>query len=160
MKRTDKYLLFWGGPFSQWYPSTFQIDGVQYDCTEQYMMTQKAEYFDDKVALKEIFATSDPKKQKAIGRKVKNFDPVAWSKIAKSVVQKGNIAKFSQNPDLYEFMVSTGDLEIVEASPYDKIWGIGLGENDPKALDKSQWQGQNLLGEVLMEVRDMLRTKK
>ena len=156
MKTTDKMVLFWGGPFSQWYPQKMIIDGIEYNCCEQYMMAQKAALFADAEAINKIMATDEPRLQKAIGRTVKNFNAPMWEKICRDVVYRANLEKFS-NPRLKEYLMNTDDKEIVEASPYDKIWGIGLGEDDPRALDKLQWQGTNWLGEALMQVRETLR---
>lgn len=156
MKTTDTMVLFWGGPFSQWYKHKMVINGVTYNTAEQYMMAMKASVFGDTEAQEKIMRTNDPAKQKAIGRTVKNFNADEWSKISKSVVRRANFAKF-EDPELKKILLDTGDKEIVEASPYDKIWGIGLGEDDPRALDKSQWQGLNWLGECLMDVREHLK---
>lgn len=152
----NKMHLFWGGPFSQWYPSTFEISGVTYNCTEQYMMAKKAELFGDEDAYLRIMASADPREQKSIGRSVENFDPDQWNAISRDVVFRGNMAKFTQNPELGGYMLSTETQEIVEASPEDVIWGIGLAEDDPDAYDKTKWKGTNWLGEVLMEVRRVL----
>jgi ribA/ribD-fused uncharacterized protein len=158
MKRQNGFVLFWGGPFSQWYPHEMEIDGVKYNCCEQYMMAEKARMFVDVDALEAIMKTKDPKKQKAYGRGVKNFVPQMWDLVSKDVVFRANLAKF-QDPELQKFLFSFGNEEIVEASPYDKIWGIGLGEDDPRALDKAQWLGMNWLGEVLMKVRETIKNQ-
>lgn len=155
MKITEKYVFFWGGVFSQWYEYAMIIGGVEYNCAEQYMMAMKAQHFGDKESLDKIMATKSPNTQKALGRKVKNFDPIEWSKVAQQRVYEANMEKFAS--DLKEKLLSTNDLEIVEASPYDTIWGIGLSQDDPRALDKTTWRGTNLLGEVLMKVRKELR---
>jgi ribA/ribD-fused uncharacterized protein len=154
MKTTDKMVLFWGGVFSQWYPHEIVIGKVKYNCAEQYMMAMKAEHFGDMEAHKKIMESEHPRDQKRFGRKVKGFDARIWAEIAKDVVFNANMAKFN-DPELRPTLLGTGDREIVEASPYDVIWGIGLGEEDPDALDKSKWRGTNWLGEVLMEVRDV-----
>lgn len=154
---TDKYIFFWGGTYSQWCPSPFTIDGVKYNCCEQYMMAKKALTFNDQEAYEQIMATDSPREQKAIGRRVKNFDAQVWSDISREVVYEANMAKFTQNPDMYDELMDTGELEIVEASPEDKIWGIGLHESDPRCLDKAQWQGTNWLGETIMRVRETLK---
>lgn len=152
----DKFEFFWGGPFSQWYKSNFTIDGITYNCAEQYMMAMKALFFGDHETHEKIMKTSDPKKQKALGREVKNFDANKWNTICRQIVYEANYAKFHKEP-LKNVLLSTGDKEIVEASPYDTIWGIGLGENDPNRFDKSKWRGTNWLGEALMKVRADLR---
>lgn len=155
MKITDTMVLFWGGPFSQWYKHKMLINGVIYNTAEQYMMAMKAKHFGDTEAQEKIMRTSDPAKQKAIGRTVKNFNPAVWSAVSRTYVRKANHVKF-EDPELRKVLLDTGKREIVEASPYDKIWGIGLGEDDPRALNKNLWQGTNWLGEVLMDVRDWI----
>ena len=154
---TEKYVFFWNGVFSQWYPSKFVIEGVEYNCCEQYMMSQKALLFNDLEINKMIMYSKSPDEQKGFGRRVKGFDKDKWEAVCREIVFDANMAKFSQNPKMLEELMDTKDLEIVEASPYDKIWGIGLHETDPKALDKSQWQGTNWLGEAIMSVREKLR---
>lgn len=156
MRRQNGFVLFWGGPFSQWYPQEIEIDGVKYNCCEQYMMAEKARMFGDTEILEYIMKAKDPRDQKKGGRLVKNFNPQMWDLLSRDVVFRANLAKFS-DPELKKILLGTANEEIVEASPYDKIWGIGLGENDPRALDKSQWQGTNWLGEVLMKVRETLK---
>ena len=155
--RTDRYDFFWGGPFSQWYPSVFMINGIQYGCAEQYMMCGKARLFGDEEALAEIMASDDPKTQKRIGRRVKGFDVAQWEAVARDVVREANLAKFSQNPRLYQYIMDSGDRTIVEASPEDRVWGIGRGAWEPNNEDESTWNGTNWLGEVLMQVREQLR---
>jgi ribA/ribD-fused uncharacterized protein len=157
MKTTDKYVFFFGGVCSQWYPSKFTIKGKEYNCAEQYMMAQKAIHFEDFENFRNIMNEPDPSWQKAFGRSVKNFNKEEWEKVAKKHVYDANYAKFSQNLDLLDELMSYGDKEIVEASPTDKIWGIGLGLNHPDLLDKSKWKGTNWLGEVIMEVKKDLR---
>ena len=134
------------------------IDGVTYNCCEQYMMAEKARLFGDTEALEAIMKTPDPRKQKAYGRGVKNFNSYMWDLICKDVVFRANLAKFS-DPELKKYLFSFGNEEIVEASPYDKIWGIGLSEDDPRALDKTQWQGLNWLGEAITQVRETLKSQ-
>lgn len=162
-----KYLCFWGHTpkqktvidkscFSQWFPSKFEIDGVQYKNTEQYMMAQKAKLFGDDEILNKILQTADPKEIKALGRLVKGYQESVWLEHRFNIVVQGNLAKFSQNEDLKQFLLNTKDRILVEASPYDKIWGIGLSADDEKAEKPLQWKGLNLLGFALMEVRKQL----
>lgn len=157
MRETDKYVLFWRGIYSNWYFSPFVVDGTRYTCVEQYMMEQKAQLFGDNEMAGAIMEMYHPAEMKKAGRKVKNFDYKLWNKHKFNIVFAGCHAKFSQNPTILERMLATGDKEFVEASPYDKVWGIGLSENDPRAEDKREWRGQNLLGEVLTKVRNELR---
>ena len=121
MTITDKYVFFFGGICSQWVSSKFTIDGIKYNCAEQYMMAQKALFFKDKEQLQKIMNTDNPRDQKYYGRQVKNFDYKEWSKISRGVVFKGNMAKFTQNPRMLDELLSYGDREMVEASPTDKI---------------------------------------
>ena len=152
----SEFHMFWGGPFSQWHPSPFEIGGIKYNCTEQYMMAKKADLFGDDEIRSKIMDATNPKIQKRFGRNVRNFDIDQWNAISRDVVFRGNVAKFTQNLGLREYILGTGDEEIVEASPEDVIWGIGLGADDPDAYDKSKWRGTNWLGEVLMDVRKSL----
>ena len=139
---------------SQWYPCQFEVDGVTYTSAEQYMMAEKARLFGDEKIRTEILRTSDPRKCKALGRKVKNFDKAVWDKRKENIVRNGNFEKFMQNSALRSLLLSTGDKVLVEASPTDRVWGIGLGKNNPDALDPKKWRGQNLLGFILMAVRN------
>jgi hypothetical protein len=156
MRTTDKYLFFWGKEdiYSQWYPATFKVGSVTYKTAEQFMMAGKARIFNDSEICQKILATDDPKKQKALGRLVKGFDKTIWDANAKSVVYDGNRAKFRQNPTLLRDLLLTGTRTLVEASPYDKIWGIGLHWSDSRCDDPVNWQGTNWLGEVLTILRD------
>lgn len=161
----QEYCFFWKPKpdtidqscLGQWQPSNFKVDTNNYTCTEQYMMAEKAAIFGDKEIEEQIFKTTDPKEMKALGRKVKNFDPTIWDKVKYSVVLNGNYYKFSQNKEMREFLLSTGNKILVEASPFDTIWGIGMKENNPNASNPSLWRGKNLLGFALMELRDELR---
>lgn len=128
-----------------------------YLCMEQYMMASKAQLFGDEEIRKEILACSDQKRIKALGRKVRGFDQKVWDRFKYPIVLSGNWCKFSQNRKLREFLLSTGDSVLVEASPYDAIWGIRLSASAPEANDPQTWRGRNLLGFALMEVRDELR---
>ena len=153
MTEIPNYTFFWTGPFSQWYPSKFSIDGVKYGSAEQYMMAQKAIMFDDQDAFKKILLSHSPRQQKHLGRSVKGFKKVDWEKVARGFVYMANYAKFTQNPELRELLLKTRGTELVEASPYDKIWGIGLPEGHKDIYDKRKWQGKNWLGQVLTQVR-------
>lgn len=150
------YYFFNKGPLSQWFPALFEVNGITYNCAEQYMMAMKAELFGDKATQEKIMITSDPRHQKLLGREVANFDPTKWNAVAKDVVYRGNLAKFSTNK-LKNVLLSTGEMELVEANPGDKVWAIGLSIDDPAREDKANWQGTNWLGEVLMQVRADLR---
>lgn len=162
-----KYVFFWGHTptrdgsvtsscFSQWWEAPFTVDGVVYRTAEHYMMVAKARLFGDSSAAQRILAASHPKQAKAIGREVAGFDEGIWVRERFSLVVAGNLAKFSQHPPLQEFLLKTADRVLVEASPYDRIWGIGLGRDDEHAQSPETWKGLNLLGFALMEVRDRL----
>ena len=160
-------LYFWGHAqesyqitstcLSQWYDCLFEADGVLYHTTEQYMMANKALLFGDNEVYDKIMAAEKPNKYKKLGREIRNFDSKLWDAKKYDIVVEGNKAKFSQNPELKEYLLSTGDAILVEASPYDKIWGIGLDSETALKGTVEQWQGENLLGCALMEVRDWLR---
>jgi hypothetical protein len=156
MAKND-FVFFWGGIYSQWAPSEFEIDGVIYSHAEQYMMAKKALLFKDFDAHREIMLESNPALQKAIGKIVKGFDKDIWEKHCRKYVYDGNYAKFTQNPKMYDELMGTGSKEIVEASPFDKIWGIGLSADNPLAWNKSTWDGTNWLGEAIMQVRERLK---
>lgn len=158
MKVTDKYVLFWGGHFSQWSMYNITIDGISFNCNEQYMMFKKAMIFGDTETAQKIMETDSPRIQKKLGRQVKNFNKDVWDSVCKDIVFRANFAKFTQNEYLYQYVITEEwkDKIFVEASPEDKIWGIGLHFDDPLALDESTWQGTNYLGEAITNVRDAL----
>ena len=153
----EEFVFFWGGICSQWYSSWFEIDGQKFSCAEQYMMYKKALLFGDEDVANAIMRTQSPMEQKALGRKVRGFDKDKWEEHCREYVYEGNYAKFTQNPELLEELMSYGDREIVEASPEDPIWGIGMHETNPDIFDKSKWKGTNWLGEAIMRVRDELK---
>ena len=166
--RQREFCLFWGhhpapdgrmtqSCLSQWWMEDFHAMADVYLCMEQYMMAGKAELFGDGEIREKILQCSDPKQIKALGRKVRSFDQKVWDRFKYAIVLNGNWCKFSQNRDLREFLLSTGDSVLAEASPYDSIWGIRLAASSPEARDPAKWRGQNLLGFALMEVRDELR---
>jgi len=147
-------------PFSQWYACRFVVDGVTFRCAEQYMMYGKALLFGDKEIGAEILVAEHPKTQKALGRKVKDFDQGVWERERMRIVKAGNRAKFTQNEELLATLLATKGTTLVEASPFDRIWGIGLAATDPRAQDPKQWKGRNLLGYVLTELRDELLAER
>lgn len=162
------YVFFWGhhkpkdnrvtkSCFSQWYDCRFTVDGVEYCTAEQFMMAQKAVLFGDEKVKAEIMAADNPKEYKALGRKISGFKQEIWDKNCCDIVIRGNVAKFSQNNELREFLLNTGTRVLVEASPYDKIWGIGMGADDTRCENPSLWNGTNFLGFCLMEARDIIR---
>ena len=162
-----KYLLFWGhqppptggvgkGCLSQWWPATFTVDGVRYSSAEHYMMAAKARLSGDVEAAGKILAAPHPGAAKALGRKVRGFDERQWAEHRFGVVVAGNMAKFSQHPELRDFLASTGTRVLVEASPLDRVWGTGLAADDERATSPEHWPGLNLLGFALMEARHRL----
>ncbi|MDB2685898.1 NADAR family protein [Mariniblastus sp.] len=142
--------------FSQWFEAGFDVDGHRYPTAEHWMMAEKARLFNDEEMLKEILAAPDPKSAKAFGRKVEGFEQDVWNANRVDIVTRGNVAKFEQNPELGEFLQSTGGTILVEAAGRDVIWGIGLGKSNEKAQDPRTWRGRNLLGFVLTEVREVI----
>jgi len=162
-----RYLLFWGhrpgrgggvdkACLSQWYPAPFRLEGVAYPTAEHYMMAEKARLFGDGEAEAQVLAAAHPGAAKQAGRTVRDFDELRWERERFEIVVRGNLAKFGQNPALGEFLRVTGERVLVEASPVDRIWGIGLAAKDPAAADPMHWRGLNLLGFALMRVREML----
>lgn len=141
----------------QWYPSRFEVDGEYYNCAEQFMMAQKASIMGDEETHKRIMEESAPDIIKKLGRVVKNFDKYKWDSVSYDVVVKGNIAKFSQNMNLLGYLLSTDNKILAEASPYDKVWGIGMIESEALKSCPHKWKGENKLGFALMKVRDILR---
>ena len=160
---TEDYVFFWSGPFSNWHPSKFSMENsklqvIKFNRAEQAMMYFKAELFGDEDSMGKIMRTNDPSLQKKIGRAVANYDEEVWKEKRYNIVFQLLVEKFKQNSDLKSILLNTGDKCIVECSPYDKIWGIGMGVDQyPEILDKSNWKGENLLGEILMNVRSWLR---
>lgn len=159
MKIKSGFAFFWTTKdyMSNWHLSPFTIDGVLFNCAEQWMMYSKAMLFGDTYIAKEILADPNPRNQKALGRKVSGFVSEIWEQECFAIMVKGCLQKFLQNPDLKEKLLATDDLVLVEASPYDTIWGIGMDETHPDATNPKKWLGLNLLGLVLMEVRLLLR---
>lgn len=152
--KKGNYEFFWSGPFSQWYKSGFVVDGIKFVCAEQFMMYGKAMLFNDVDIAEKILHTNNAKKQKALGRLIKGFNNDIWESKRESIVYEGNFLKFSQNPELKDILLATYPLTLVEASPEDKIWGIGMDENHPDVLDSTKWKGLNLLGYILTDLRD------
>lgn len=160
--------------FSQWRYSKFVEEGIEYNSGEQYMMYKKAILMNDQETAGEIMAIQiyNPKlkneskvnfskiaKIKELGRQVKNFNEELWNKQKFEIVKKGNLLKFSQNEDLKQILLNTNNKVLIEGSCYDKIWGIGMKEEDAKKMDPKEWSkfGQNLLGKSLMWTRDQLK---
>ncbi|UKY52968.1 NADAR family protein [Streptomyces inhibens] len=163
-----RYVHFWGHSprrdgslgascFSQWWPSPFTVDGAEYATAEHWMMAGKARLFDDAEAERRAMAAVHPKQAKDAGRTVRGFDEEIWRQRRFDLVIEGSIHKFGQHPALREFLLGTNSRVLVEASPLDRIWGIGLAADDERALNPARWRGLNLLGFALMEARQRLR---
>ncbi|MBM2615973.1 NADAR family protein [Actinoplanes sp. LDG1-06] len=163
-----KYLFFWGhqperdgsagaGCLSQWWPSRFVAEGHEFASAEHYMMWRKAVLFSDDAMAERILAAPHPKVAKTLGGRVSHFRQDVWDANRFEIVVSGNRAKFGQDAELRDYLLTTGERVLVEASPLDRIWGIGLSRDDPAASDPGRWRGTNLLGFALMDVRDELR---
>ena len=144
------------GYLSNWYPSQFSINGIQFSSMEQYMMYKKAVCFKDDDIAKKILGSIDVARIKALGRLVRNYNDSYWSGIRQIVVYEGLLAKFKQNEDLKRKLLGTGNSILAECAIRDKIWGIGLSMKNPDRFELENWNGQNLLGYALMMVRESL----
>lgn len=164
-----RFLFFWNpcpepdgsigpGCLSQWWPAPFVVDGVRYATAEHFMMAGKARVFGDAEAEASVLADDDPAHAKAVGRTVRGYDTATWAEHRVDVVTRGNVAKFGAHPDLAAFLAATGDAVLVEASPVDRLWGIGLAADHPDATHPERWPGLNLLGFALADVRDRSRS--
>ncbi|EAC4172330.1 NADAR family protein [Listeria monocytogenes] len=162
-----KYIFFWGHQpaedgkiskscFSQWWICSFKVDGVEYNCAEQFMMAEKAKLFNDMEMREKILAAKHPKQAKDFGRLISGFQEDIWLKNRFNIVMRANQAKFSQNEELKKFLMQTKNRILVEASPVDKIWGIGMAADNKNVENPLYWKGLNLLGFALMAVRDEL----
>jgi ribA/ribD-fused uncharacterized protein len=165
-----KYVYFWGnqpprgggvgaGCFSQWWPSPFEVGGIRFATAEHYMMWRKAKLFGDDEVAAQVLTAVHPKQAKDFGRRVRGFDDEAWVAHRREIVVTGNAAKFAQHADLGRYLAGTGARVLVEASPVDRVWGIGLGAADPRAGTPRAWSGLNLLGFALADVRAQLGSR-
>lgn len=150
---TDTHVYFWGSIYSQFYLVPVYHDGIMFKSAEHFMMYHKAMTFGDTAIAKQILTVDEPKDAKKLGKKVARFSEEIWGRRKKRVVTLGSILKYTQNPHLLEILTRDKDKILVEASPYDRIWGIGLHYTDDLVLDQANWRGENLLGECLMEAR-------
>lgn len=167
--RRVKYLPFWGhrprpdgrigaSCLSQWWPSPFTVDGVAYASAEHWMMAAKARLFGDPPAERAALSATSPAAAKKAGRLVRGFDEDVWTRERFALVVEGSLHKFGQDPELAGFLLATGDRVLVEASPLDRIWGVGLAADDERVERPREWRGLNLLGFALMEARERLRS--
>lgn len=165
-----EFFFFWGHQaskggslskacLSQWWKASFKEENIIYKTAEHYMMAQKAKLFNDNEIFEKILNTESPKDVKELGREIRNFESTKWDEKKSQIVAQGNYLKFSQNEELKQFLIQTKNKVIAEASPVDPIWGIGLAEDNPKALNPFEWRGENLLGFALMAARDRLNIK-
>ncbi|MBB5814176.1 NADAR family protein [Streptomyces collinus] len=165
------YLHFWGhrprpdgrigaSCLSQWWPAPFTVDGVAYATAEHWMMAAKARLFEDAAAERAALAAGHPAEAKKAGRLVRGFDEAVWARERFRIVVEGSVHKFGAHPELLAYLLGTGDRVLVEASPVDRVWGIGLAANDEAAMDPERWRGPNLLGFALMEARERLGTAR
>ncbi|MFC8332960.1 MULTISPECIES: NADAR family protein [Streptomyces] len=163
-----KYLCFWGhrpaadgrvgpGCLSQWWPSPFTVAGVEYATAEHWMMAAKARLFEDAGAERRVLSAGHPAEAKKAGRLVRGFDEAVWRRERFGIVVDGSVHKFASDPALRAFLLGTGGRVLVEASPVDRVWGIGLAADDARATDPERWRGPNLLGFALMAARERLR---
>lgn len=158
MRKTESMTIFFSekDQFSNWFIADFDVKGVRFNCVEQFIMYCKAKLFGDEGTAQKVLLASHPRDQKALGRAVVGYDDAVWSERRGRIVAHGCYAKFAQNPELRDALLATGNTVLVEASPYDRIWGVGLAEHDPRVLDPAQWLGQNLLGQCLTFAREKL----
>jgi len=168
--RRVRYVPFWGHSprrdgslgvscFSQWWPSPFTVGGVRYATAEHWMMAGKARLFADAEAERHVLAARHPRQAKDAGRRVRGFDEEIWRQHRFALVVEGSVHKFGQDAALREFLLGTNSRVLVEASPVDRIWGIGLAADDERAADPARWRGLNLLGFALMAARQTLRER-
>jgi len=153
-KTTDTHIYFWNSMFSNWFPAKFEYKGHDFANSEQAFMWEKALFFKDHKIADQVLNTPNPAQNKALGRRVKNFNDYKWSLASYDIMVEVNMAKWVM---MKQDLLDTGNKILVEASPVDPIWGVGLGPKDPKVLDEKNWKGQNLLGKALMEVRDKIK---
>lgn len=154
----QQFTYFWksDSPFSNWFISPFKIADVQFNCIEQYMMYEKAMLFDDRHTASLILDQSEPREQKSLGRQIKGFKEDIWNEFKERIVIRGLRAKFQQNKEILKHLKYTSPTTLVEASPYDTIWGAGLDEEGCKMTPPEDWLGENLLGKLLTKVRNEL----
>ena len=145
------------GFLSNWFLASFYLNGMKFSSVEQYMMYCKARCFKDIAVAEQIMKTNDVAIIKSLGRSVSHYDDAIWSQVREKTVFDAVMAKFSQNADLKQLLLNTGDAILAECAVKDLIWGIGLSMKDSNRFDMNKWRGENLLGKVLMKVRETLR---
>ncbi|MBR8743129.1 NADAR family protein [Nocardiopsis sp. MG754419] len=165
-----KYVHFWSHEpssngisascLSQWWPAEFRVDGATHSTAEHFMMIEKARLFGDSETATRIAAAGHPKEAKELGRQVRDFDEQTWERERFEIAVRGNVAKFGQNEELLRYLLGTKERVLVEASPRDRVWGIGIGRDDENAERPKYWRGRNLLGFALMEARSRLGAER
>jgi ribA/ribD-fused uncharacterized protein len=160
-KNYKEFHFFWesNSPFSQWHECSFIAFGLTFNTAEQYMMYEKALLFEDYNTASKLLTTTNPRQQKELGRQVINFDDIIWKENCRRIVYEANKLKFLQNENLLVELMNTDDKLLVEASPYDTIWGIGLKADDERAQNLQTWQGTNWLGFILTSLRNDIKLK-
>ena len=152
----ETFTFFWKSPLSQWHRTPFAIGGVTFTHAEQFMMYAKALLFGDADCAARILQAATPREHQAIGRTVRGFDEKVWVMFREGIVYQANYARFSQNAEQRALLFATRGTTLAEANPDDLVWGIGLAADDPRAMDRTQWRGLNLLGKALTQVREAL----
>ena len=142
--------------FSRWFVAQFELEGRKFLTAEHYMMAQKAQLFHDDEIFDQILKVKHPNEAKQLGRKVQNYDEQVWKEKRFNIVLQANLAKFSQHLELRDFLIATHDHILVEASPVDSIWGVGMAQDHVDIQNPEKWKGLNLLGFALMQVRAQL----
>jgi ribA/ribD-fused uncharacterized protein len=154
----EEFIFYFGqeSVFSHWFKCSFSINSQDFCCAEQYIMYRKAVLFNDVEIAKKILNSSNPARHRYLGKQVGGFDKRLWQQHCKQFAFDGNLSKFAQSSVLTNILLQTTGKSFAEASPYDRIWGIGLSMKNPKIYDRSQWRGRNWAGEVLQSVRAKL----
>lgn len=161
IKVTDKHVFFWGSWLSNWYKTEFKVEYnnkvITFKTSEQFFMFRKAMEFNDVVTANKILSTNNPREAKKLGRQVKNFTNEHWDKVKHDIMKTACFHKFVQNDEIRKELISPKyqDKTFVEASPYDKVWGIGMSMDNPDADNESKWLGENLLGKCLTELKSL-----
>jgi ribA/ribD-fused uncharacterized protein len=160
MRSTDTHIYFWGSFLSNWIPSNLNIpyDKRNFSNSEQLFMYLKAKYFGDtEMAERIVIEGTHPRDAKNLGRNVQGYQEKKWDEVRKDAMLTAVYYKFATNSDLKKKLLATGDKILVEGTPFDSIWGVMIRWDDDRILDEKNWKGQNLLGKVLMEVRNRLK---
>ena len=156
-KVTKDQYYFWGGsnPLSNFHKCDFQENDVSFTSVEQYFVYKKAHHFSDEVAKQKVLTLQDPVQIKRT--MIKGYDKAQWAPMSERVMEQGLSLKFHQDEGMKKALLATEHRELIEASPYDSMWGIGIGLHSESLTDKTKW-GSNRLGKLLMEIRERLVT--